>query len=161
MNRRRGRPDWRRVKTLRSYTIDEAARVLGVHRNTVRHWIKSGLPTIDDKRPILIVGSDLAEFRARRREGRRQRCGPGQIFCVKCRKPKEPAGRMADYVPSTPAAGALVGLCPDCGTLMHRRVSIARLDIVKSQLEVQCTQPQPRIEDTESPRVNCHFGREA
>jgi hypothetical protein len=34
--RRNRRPDRRRVKLLRSYTIDEVARTLGVHRNTVR-----------------------------------------------------------------------------------------------------------------------------
>ena len=49
------RPDRRRVKLLRSYTIEEVARTLEVHRNTVRHWIKAGLRVIDDKRPILIV----------------------------------------------------------------------------------------------------------
>jgi len=32
MIRRNRRPDWRRIKTLRSYTIDEAANVLHVHR---------------------------------------------------------------------------------------------------------------------------------
>jgi hypothetical protein len=50
---------------LRSYTIDEVTRTLEVHRNTVRHWIKAGLPVIDDKRPILILGSDLAAPPAR------------------------------------------------------------------------------------------------
>jgi excisionase family DNA binding protein len=66
------------VKALRTYTIDEAARTLEVHRNTVRHWIKAGLRVIDDKRPILILGSDLAEYLLRRREARRQPCQAGQ-----------------------------------------------------------------------------------
>ena len=35
MTRRNRRPDRRRVKALRSYTIDEVARTLEVHRNTV------------------------------------------------------------------------------------------------------------------------------
>jgi transposase len=51
MTRRNRRPDRRRVKALRSYTIDEVARTLEVHRNTVCHWIKAGLPVIDDKPP--------------------------------------------------------------------------------------------------------------
>ena len=105
MKRRNRRPDRRRIKTLRSYTIDEAARVLDVHRNTIRHWIKGGLPVVDGKRPTLIRGSDLAEFLANRRAARRQTCRPGEIYCVKCRKPREPAGRMADYLPSSPTAG--------------------------------------------------------
>ena len=53
------RPDGRRAKSLRSYSIDEIARLLGVHRNTVRHWIRNGLPVLDDRRPNLILGSEL------------------------------------------------------------------------------------------------------
>jgi excisionase family DNA binding protein len=60
-------PNYRRVKIHRSYAVEQAARRLGVHKNTVRAWIKVGLPTIDDRRPILILGSDLIAFlRARR-----------------------------------------------------------------------------------------------
>ena len=60
MIRRNRKPNWRRIKTLRSYTIDEAAKALGVHRNTIRHWIKkSGLRAFTDQRPHLIQGGDL------------------------------------------------------------------------------------------------------
>ena len=55
--RRNPHPDRRRVKALRSYTIDEVT--LEVDRNTVRHWIKAWLPVIDDKRPILMLGADI------------------------------------------------------------------------------------------------------
>jgi excisionase family DNA binding protein len=154
------RPDRRRVKALRTYTIDEAARTLEVHRNTVRHWIKAGLRVIDDKRPILILGSDLAEYLLRRREARRQPCRAGQMFCLKCRKPQEPAGQMADFVPSSATSGALVGICPSCNHLMYRRVSMARLSEVAGALDVHLTRAQPRIEDTAIPNVNCHLGHE-
>jgi excisionase family DNA binding protein len=98
VRRRNRRPDGRRAKSLRSYAIDEAARVIGVHRNTVRHWIKNGLPVLDDRRPALILGSDLKGFLARQRKARRQPCQPGEIFCVKCRKPQKPDGAVADPV---------------------------------------------------------------
>ena len=124
------------MKLLRSYTIDEVARTLGVHRNTVRHWIKAGLRVIDDKRPILILGSDLAGYLLRRREARRQPCRAGQMFCLKCRKPQEPAGRMADFVASSATSGALVGICPACNRLIYRRVSVARLSEVAGALDV-------------------------
>jgi excisionase family DNA binding protein len=155
MKRRNGRPDGRRVKSLRSYSIDEIARLLGVHRNTVRHWIRNGLPVLDDRRPSLILGSELRAFLTRQRNARRQSCRPGQIFCVKCRKPREPFGKEADYVPSSPTAGALVGLCPVCGTLIYRRSSLARLPVVKGTLDVQIKRPQSRLGDTTDPCVDC------
>jgi hypothetical protein len=160
MTRRNRRPDRRRVKALRSYTIDEVARTLEVHRNTVRHWVKAGLPVIDDKRPILILGANLAEFLLQRRDARRQPCRAGQMFCLKCRKPQEPAGRMADFVASSTTLGALVGICPACNRLMYRRVSVARLSEVAGALDVHLTRAQPRIEDTAIPNVNCHLGHE-
>ena len=141
MKRRNRRPDRRRIKSLRSYTFEEAARDLGVHRNTVRHWVKAGLPVINDKRPHLIIGGDLAEFLTRRREARRRPCQQGQMYCLKCRKPQDPAGRMADFVASSPTAGALVGICPTCSRLMYRRVSVARLSEAAGALDVQIRQP--------------------
>jgi hypothetical protein len=160
MKRPNRRPDRRRVKALRSYTIEEAARTLAVHRNTVRHWIKAGLPVIDAKRPILILGSAIAEFLLQRREAQRQPCGVGQMFCLKCRKPQEPAGRMADFVASSATSGVLVGICPACNGLMYRRVSVARLSEVAGALDVHMTGAQPRIEDTAIANVNCHLGHE-
>ena len=52
-------PNHRRVKIHRSYTVDEIARLFGIHKNTVRQWLKSGLPTIDNRRPTMARGADL------------------------------------------------------------------------------------------------------
>ena len=58
----------RRVKIHRSYTVDEAAMLFRVHKNTVRTWLKSGLHPIDGRRPILILGRQLVRFLHARRE---------------------------------------------------------------------------------------------
>jgi hypothetical protein len=38
-------PNPRRAKIHRNYTVAEIATLYTVHRNTVREWIKHGLPT--------------------------------------------------------------------------------------------------------------------
>jgi hypothetical protein len=124
------------VKIHRSYAVDEVARSLHVHKNTVRAWVKGGLPTIDRKRPVLIHGLDLFNFLMSRREKTRQRCGAGQLYCVKCRGPKTPALRMVDYIPLSRTTGNLRGLCPDCGVLIHRRVSLAGLTQIHGDLDI-------------------------
>jgi hypothetical protein len=158
MKRRNRRPDWRRIKTLRSYTIDEAASVLRVHRNAVRYWIKkSGLPAFDEQRPHLIQGGDLVGFLKARREARRRRCGPGQFFCLKCREPRTSAEGMVDYQPLTASRGAFVGMCPVCETMMHRFVSRARLAAVAKEFSVQIRGLQESLDDTGLPALNCAF----
>jgi len=50
------------VKVHRSYTVDEASRLLGVAKGTVRRWMTAGLPFLTDQKPALILGADLAAF---------------------------------------------------------------------------------------------------
>ena len=94
---RKRRPNYRLVKIHRNYTVEEVARLFGTHKNTVRAWVKAGLPTCDSKRPMLILGRDLPAYLQARRTRNKRPCKPGEIYCVRCRAPKRPAGDMAEY----------------------------------------------------------------
>jgi uncharacterized protein YjcR len=48
-------PNHRLVKIHRNYTVEDIANLFGIHKNTVRNWVKDGLATIDEKRPMLIL----------------------------------------------------------------------------------------------------------
>ncbi len=150
-------PNPRRAKIHRNYTVKEIARLFGVHRNTVRQWVKEGLPGCDDQRPILILGRDLAAFLTRKRVRNKQPCKPGEVYCVRCRAPQSPALGMADYEPLTATGGNLIGLCPQCGGTIYRRVSLARLTEVKGNLEVRFTQARKHIVENDFPSVNSAF----
>jgi hypothetical protein len=129
-------PNHRLVKIHRNYTVEEIARLLGKHKNTVRNWVKDGLATIDDKRPMLILGIDLLEFIKKRRARNKQSCKPGELYCVRCRLPRFPAGDMAEYSPVTDKFGNLIAICPDCDSIMNRRVSLARIEEVCVNLDI-------------------------
>jgi hypothetical protein len=153
---RKGRhPNYRLVKIHRSYTVEEIAQLLNVHKNTVRNWFKQGLPTIDLRRPALVLGSTLSRFLQERRQRGKTRCAPGEIYCVKCRVPVQPAGDMADYLPVTATLGTLRGICPACETLIYRRVSGARLQQIRGRLDITIPQAQSHIADSRSLSVNC------
>jgi excisionase family DNA binding protein len=146
----------RRIKIHHSYTIDEAARALGAHKNTVRNWVrKEEVPLVCDRRPYLIQGRALREFLATEQAKNKSRCGPGQIYCLSCRSPKNPDGAIADYRPLTRATGNLRGLCPDCGRLVHRVVSLARIEAVCGNLEVTFPQEVEPIRQAAVPSGNC------
>ena len=55
-------PNHRLVKIHRNYAVEEIAKLFGIHKNTVRTWVKNGLSAIDEKRPMLILGHELVEF---------------------------------------------------------------------------------------------------
>ncbi len=134
---RKRRPNYRLVKIHRSYKVEEVARLFGIHKNTVRAWVKAGLPTCDSKRPTLILGRDLAVYLQARRTKNKHPCQPGEIYCVRCRAPKRPAGDMADYQPITATLGNLMGFCPDCEGVIYRRASLAKLPQIRGKLEVR------------------------
>jgi hypothetical protein len=156
----RGRPDHRRVKRNRSYSIEEVARLLGVHKNTVRAWIRDTLQPVDRTRPQLIRGVDLIDFLKRRRILNKRPCGPGQIYCVPCRTPQVPACEMADYVAKTDRTGSLSGLCPKCERMIYRTISWARFEEACGTLEVRIMKPHLRIADSASSSVNSDFEQE-
>ena len=137
--------DARRVKIHRNYTISEVAELLGVHKNTVQHWLKSGLPHIRDRRPLLILGQDLKEFLNGRRLRGRKPCLPGHLFCLKCREPRRPAAQMLDYVPITLTSGNLKGICEVCETFIYRRVALVNVATASAGYDVQFPQSQQRL----------------
>ncbi|MEY2161778.1 MULTISPECIES: helix-turn-helix domain-containing protein [unclassified Rhodanobacter] len=145
-------PQWAKIH--RSYNVEEAARLCGVHRNTVRQWIKQGLPVCDDRRPVLVLGHQLRVFLQAKRTRNKCPCGPGRIYCVRCRSPKVPAGQMADYIPLSSAGGSLTGICPDCGSMMYRRVSLTKLASIRGELDVMVPQAHSRIGESNHPFVN-------
>ncbi len=148
-------PNPRRVKIHRSYSVDDAAQLFGCHRNTIRHWQKLGLKPVDGKRPVVFEGLTLAAFLEARRGARQRRLKPGEIYCLPCRAPKEPAGDMAEYVPLTDTRGNLRGICPTCGRLIHRVVSRARIEADCGKMDVTFTEPSARIREMSCPSVDC------
>lgn len=149
--------DARRVKIHRSYGVEEAARVSGSHRNTVRNWLRQGLSAVDAHRPILIRGADLRRFLAARRLRGKSPCTPGQLYCVRCRAPKHPVAQTVQYIAIAAASGNLKGRCPDCGTDIYRRVSLRRLASVTGVLTVLFPQGQQRLTDCDVPSLTCEL----
>ena len=139
---RKRRPNYRLVKIHRNYTVEEVARLFSTHKNTVRAWVKAGLPTCDGKRPTLILGRELAAYLKARRTKNKRPCQPGEFYCLRCRAPKQPDGDMADYLPITERLGNLEGICPDCGAMIYRRASLAKLDQIRGKLDITFREAQ-------------------
>ena len=148
------------AKIHRNYTVEEVAGLYGVFKGTVRAWIKAGLPIINDKRPMLILGSNLVAFHQARRTKNKQKCKPGEIYCVRCRMPKNPAGDMADYRIITEKIGNLEAICPNCDNIMNRRVSLSKLGQVCGEITITLPQALQHIIESNQPSVNSDLKQE-
>jgi hypothetical protein len=147
-------PNPRRLKIHRSYTVEQLAAALRLHKNTVRRWAKDGLRPIDDRRPTMFRGIDAADFLRRRRQSARRPCQPGEIYCLKCRAPKIPAGLMADLKIESATIGCLEAICPECGRMLYRRVNPTRIEAIRANLEITVRQAKLRIGDWAEPALN-------
>jgi len=125
-------PSRKRARKHRSYTVAEAARLYGVHRNTVRHWTKSGLAVVRAGGLVLILGEELERFRNERKAARRRPCPPGTIYCLKCREPRRPIPAGVDQTTANDRTAVVTGLCEACGTRMNRRTRLADLHLWRS-----------------------------
>jgi hypothetical protein len=151
----------RLAKIHRSYTVEEIAALYSVHRNTVRQWIKGGLPVVDQRRPVLVLGAALAEHLRIKRTVNKRPCRPGEIYCMRCREPRVPAGANVRYHPITPTQGNLVGLCPNCSAGLYRRVSATNLGQFEGLLRITLPPAGEHIGESAQPPANSDFTQDA
>ena len=119
----------KRAKKHRSYTVAEVARLYGVHRNTVRHWMKNGLSVVRVGGLVLILGEELERFHNDRKAARRCPCPPGTIYCVKCREPRAPNRASLGQAFANDRTAVVTGTCSACGTGLNRRTRLADLQL--------------------------------
>lgn len=155
------RIDWRVVKLDRSYTADELAVLLRVHKNTVRYWQRAGLTPLDNGRPALFAGSVVRAFLASRNASRKSPCPPGTLYCFRCRAPRPAALGMVDFVPTNALSGNIRALCGTCETTMHRRASRTALALIMPGCEIQFEEGQTRLTGDTRPSVNRDSRRKA
>ena len=128
----------------------------GATPGTIRHWLKNGLEAVAGCFPKIIRGVDIIDFLDRRNAGRKRACGPGRLFCLRCKEPKRPAFDEVEFWQDGPKLGSLRGLCPTCTGIMHRRTSIARMKSAAGDLSVSIPLAEPHLIETTTPSSNPH-----
>src|SRR5579863_6644015 len=156
---RRRRYNVNLIKLSCSYDPAEVAKLLGIHRNTVRHWLKGGLTPLDNRRPILVSGAALKAFIRTGQQARRQKCAPGEFFCFRCRAPRRPWGGLADFSVFNEKIVKAVAFCSVCETAMHRTIRRADLSKFVVQLSPQKL-PSERLSGCPEAIPKCDFAKD-
>jgi len=127
----------RLIKLNYSYSIDEIAELLGVHKQTVYEWKKRGLKTIDDTYPALVHGGDLIEFLSKEKSNRKVKCKDNEMYCFKCRAAREVSGNKIDIIHRNSQILDMTGRCAICDTKMCRSSSLKNLSLLQTIFEIQ------------------------
>ncbi len=106
---------------------------------------------------MLILGHVLVAFLQARRVKNKHTCKPGELYCVRCRAPKPPAGDMAEYLPLTEKLGNLVAICPDCDAFMNRHVSLAKIEQIRGRMDISFPEELRQLYESANPTLNSDF----
>lgn len=154
------RPKWHKLKIHRNYTVAEAALTLGVCRATVRRWIKAkGLPVIDDRKPVLLLGPDLIAFGKTQRRPK-LKLDLNEAYCLPCRSPKNPAFGQMEIVHANAKTINVRMQCPTCSTMMHKRFAWRDLSRVSPFAHLIASQAHRHLIETYAPCLNVHFKKD-
>jgi hypothetical protein len=61
---------------------------------------------------------------------------------------------MAEYIPITEQLGNLAEICPDCNSMMYRRVNPTKLRLIQGKMDIAFPQALGRISESNQPTVN-------
>jgi hypothetical protein len=64
---------------------------------------------------------------------------------------------MEEYRPVTANLGNLVAICPDCDSIINRRVSVAKVRQVQGKMDITFPQALRRVSESNQPTVNSDF----
>ena len=117
------RPNPRKLRAARSYTVIELAVALEVSDGAVRGYIRRGMPVMDAKRPALILGEDAKDFLTALRNKAKRPLAPNELYCLSCNEPRRPFGNMVDLYRQKGRTARISGICDVCENLCNRVVS--------------------------------------
>lgn len=152
--------DLRKIRGSQCYTIPEVGNLLGVSVGTIRAWSRLGLSVLEGERPYLIPGDALKAWLICRRQSRKRKCQPDELYCCRCRVPKKAKPGTVVILPRNATTIAINALCETCDAKMNRGGSLAKLEETRVAFGLM-TPAQVNLAECENPAVNQHLEKEA
>lgn len=143
-----------KCKINRNYSVNETTVLYEVHKSTVNTWFKKGLKRIDNQRPYIILGSDLKQFIKDLRTINKRPCELGEIYCMKCRKPRVPVKKSTIFEAESTRYGRIKGTCNVCHSAMNRYFRLADLDMLQRYFTESLPLQQKRLSSLFNSPVN-------
>ncbi|PMN12903.1 hypothetical protein BCT39_08950 [Vibrio lentus] len=121
-------------KIHRSYTMEEVASLYSVNKRTVQNWIQDGLSVIKEKKPFLILGTELRIFIRQKNKSRKRKCKQHELYCFRCRKASLVEPTSIHFLRESHGTGRVFGECIQCGSKVHKFYSLRNEEALKAAL---------------------------
>jgi len=108
------------IKESLCYSTNDMARRFNIHKRTVQEWYKAGLPRIDNRKPSLVLGTDLKNFLKTRQNKRKSKCRKNELYCMKCKAPRQSSNNAVDIRLLSKTRLMIIGLCVHCNTKTNK-----------------------------------------
>ena len=142
-----------RISYFMCYTVEDICNLFSsrhLHAQTVRKWIKNGLPVIDGSKPALIYGDDLKDFLGKVNDNNHLSLNFDEFYCFSCKEAHIPLGRKV-YVEQNGSFIKVKGLCPKKHTIMNRSYKLADYPELKKIFELE---DMARLYDSINPALD-------
>ncbi len=138
-----------------SYDFDDICELYKkykLHPQTIRQWIRNGLPTMKG-RPALIYGFELIKFLGKINKSNKCQTEFHQIFCMKCKQGKDPYKKQVHLEHKNGFVKAK-GRCVTCKSIMYKSYKLD--DFQKLKLNFH-TVDVLELYDCKDSTVKTHF----
>lgn len=142
------------VRPTATYSVEEIRKLLQVHENTVRGWIRDGLAVIDGEYPAVVHGRALLDFLRALQQRQKRPCAANEFYCFGCHAPRTPTVGSVRFVVRNSKQLMITGNCTDCGTALNRVGSVHRLAEYEATF-VQPEQGEGTLNEREPPLSHC------
>lgn len=110
-----------------TYSVYEIAERLNVTPDTVFRWIRNeGLVRIPGTQKFHVHSSELIKFLEKKNSENKRPCKDGEIYCLKCRKPRHPTPESLKAQKQPNKTIKVLGKCSVCGTRMNKPISLKK-----------------------------------
>lgn len=111
------------IKYWYSYDIEELCDLLSVHSQTIRDWIRNGLPINKGSGVTLVYGNDLKNFLGNLNKSQKRPTNFDQMLCMSCKDAKDPFRKQICLKHENKLLKAKA-ICRDCKKPMYRNYKL-------------------------------------
>lgn len=131
------KPNYKRIKATELYNIDELAKAIDVHVNTISNMIKDGMQIVEGSYPYIIRGQFAIDYLKERQKKVETKLQQDEFLCFGCgRKPSKAKDDFAKLQITAPKIGNLKAICCVCGATINRKISLLDLPKFKKVINI-------------------------